>query len=83
MNPDSERVDEALDKTERAGAGILALGELLATAETAFLGENTLSGIGYLLEIIGDQITVDACACREAICGRAASATPPGEVAPP
>lgn len=82
-HPDREGIVDALGNIERAGAGIYALGELLTTAEKDFFHENTLSGIGYLLQAIGDRITVSACAGRDALYGRTASATPPGEAAAP
>ena len=83
MNPASERIEESLGRIERAGAGIFSLGNLLSAVEPDVIGENTLSGIGYLLEIVGGQVTEDACTCREAIYSRAASATLSGEAATP
>lgn len=81
MNTAAERVDEALGKIERAGAGVCALGNLLAIVAPGWIGENTTSGIGYLLEAIGNQIADDAIAARGAVYGRTASANPPGETA--
>ena len=79
MNPAGEGISEALDKIERAGAGIVSLGNLLSTTHLELFDECTVSGIGYLLEIVGDFVTVNACAGRDVIYCQPAS----GEAAPP
>lgn len=64
MNP--EHINALLGHLERAGAGVLALGGLLATqAEKASPEE--ISGAGYLLDIVGERIVEQANEARTAL----------------
>jgi hypothetical protein len=83
MNRLSEEVEAALQRIERAGAGMAALGNLTCIRAEDLIGENTLAGIGYLLEIVGDIITVDACVARDAIYKETGRENPASEPARP
>jgi hypothetical protein len=61
-----QELEDRIDKLELSGAGICALSNLIALAGDR-ADENAMSGIAYLLDIVGESIMDHSCKAREII----------------